>query len=63
MSKFETLVRKMRAAQIAYNQNPSGDNLCAVEELEDEVDGYLDFCGDKSISTMQDVKKYLRARA
>ena len=61
MSNFEKLVQKMRAAQIAYNEKPAADNLNAVEDLEDEVDNYLAFCGDCHETTSQGVKKWLKA--
>jgi hypothetical protein len=61
MSNFEKLVQKMRAAQIVYNEKPTADNLNAVEDLEDEVDNYLAFCGDCHETTSQGVKKWLKA--
>jgi hypothetical protein len=61
MSNFEKLVKQMRAAQIAYNENPTGDNLNAVEDLEDEVDNYLAFSGECHDTTSQGVKKWLKA--
>lgn len=61
MSNFEKLVKQMRAAQIAYNENPTGDNLNAVEYLEDEVDNYLAFSGECHVTTMTGVKKWLKA--
>ncbi len=61
MSNFEILVQKMRAAQIAYNEKPTGENLNAVEDLEDEVDNYLAFAGDCHETTMAGVKKWVKA--
>ena len=61
MSNFEKLVQKMRAAQIAYNEKPTADNLNAVEDLEDEVDNYLAFLSDCHETTFGGVKKWLKA--
>jgi hypothetical protein len=60
MSNFEKLVKNMRAAQIAYNEKPTAENLNAVEDLEEEVDNYLQFVGDCHATTSQDVKKWLK---
>lgn len=59
MSRFEILVEKLRAAQIAYNEKPTGDNLNAVAYLEEKVDNYLEFCRNCHEMTFNNVKKYL----
>lgn len=61
MSNFEKLVIEMRAAQIAYNEKPTAQNLNAVEDLEDKVDDYLRFVSDCKATTSQGVKKWLKA--
>jgi len=57
MNSFEKLVAKMRAAQIAYNE--TGKNLDVVEDLEDEVDEYLDFVMNCKGSDYKSVKRFL----
>jgi hypothetical protein len=60
MSNFEKLVKNMRAAQIAYNEKPTAGNLNAVEDLEEEVDNYLQFVNDCHATTSRGVKNWLK---
>lgn len=52
----------MRKAQIEYNKNPTGDNLNYIEDLEDEVDEYLDFCLNCKGTDYKSVKQFLKSR-
>lgn len=54
------LIKKMRDAQKAYNQNPTAENLDLMEDLEDEVDGQLDFEMNCHATTMREVKGWLK---
>ena len=60
MSNFEKLVAKMRAAQIAYNEKPTAENLELVEDLEIECDDYLDFIENCEGFSFKEVKKFVK---
>ena len=62
MVGFQDLVARMRKAQIEYNKNPTGENLIYVEDLEDEVDEYLDFCLNCKGTDFKSVKQFLMSR-